>query len=99
MNLAAISKKLLQTIVGAVGIAVLFDISFPDVQRQGLAAQSTGVRTDKLAEGEYAIVESSNNGAVGPFGEQIYDFHESWTMYRAAEGYSVEGVRTYKSPA
>jgi hypothetical protein len=53
----------------------------------------------KLAEGEYAIHESENGGAVGPFGEEAYNFHESFTLSRdAGGGYEVDGVRNFESP-
>ena len=53
----------------------------------------------KIAEGEYAIYEHHNNGAVGPFQEEVYNFHESWTLWRAETGlYQVEGLRTFESP-
>ncbi len=62
-----------------------------------LPQQSAG-RT-KVAEGEYAIIEHHNSGAVGPFQEQVYGFHESWTLWRADKGqYQVEGVRRFESP-
>ena len=57
-----------------------------------------GART-KIAEGEYAIVEQGNSGAYGPFGEEVYDFHEIWTLWRVAKGrYEVEGERRFESP-
>lgn len=53
----------------------------------------------KIAEGEYAIIEQGNNGAVGPFQEEVYNFHESWTLWRVEKGqYQVEGVRRFESP-
>lgn len=53
----------------------------------------------KLAEGEYVIYEQSNDGAVGPFGEQMYNFRETWTLWRAGKDrYEVEGVRKFESP-
>ncbi len=53
----------------------------------------------KLAEGDYVIYEQSNDGAVGPFGEEVYDFDETWTLWRAGkERYELEGVRKYDSP-
>ncbi len=62
-----------------------------------LAGQETG-RT-KIAEGEYAIFERGNNGAVGPFEQEVYNFHESWTLWRAGNGqYEVEGIRRFESP-
>jgi hypothetical protein len=53
----------------------------------------------KIAEGEYAIIEQGNSGAYGPFGEEMYAFRESWTLWRADHGqYQVEGVRKFESP-
>lgn len=70
-------------------------------QQSGAAAapaESQNGRT-KIAEGEYAIVEQENNGAVGPFGEEVYDFHETWALWRVpGERYEVVGERQYESP-
>jgi hypothetical protein len=53
----------------------------------------------KIAEGEYAIHERHNGGAVGPFEEAVFGFRESWTLWRAENGeYRVEGVRRFESP-
>jgi hypothetical protein len=53
----------------------------------------------KVAEGEYVILQQANGGAIGPFGEEIYEFHETWTLSRAANGgYEVEGERRFESP-
>lgn len=53
----------------------------------------------KIAEGEYAVVEQANFGAVGPFEEEVYDFHETWTIWRSETGaYEVEGKRQFESP-
>jgi hypothetical protein len=59
--------------------------------------QSAGEK--KIAEGEYAIHERHNGGAVGPFEEEVFDFHESWALLRAENGdYKVEGLRSFESP-
>jgi hypothetical protein len=53
----------------------------------------------KIAAGEYADVEEGNSGAVGPFGEEVYNFGETWTLWRAAKDqYEIEGERRYESP-
>ena len=53
----------------------------------------------KIAEGEYAVFEHNNSGGVGPFQEEVYDFHESWTLWRAENGqYQVDGLRRFESP-
>jgi hypothetical protein len=53
----------------------------------------------KIAEGEYAIQERESSGAVGPFQEEVYNFRESWTLWRTGQGeYEVEGVQSFESP-
>jgi hypothetical protein len=53
----------------------------------------------KIAEGEYAIYERDISGALGPFEEEVYNFHESWTLWRAEKGqYQIEGIRNFESP-
>ena len=60
--------------------------------------EQLGERT-KVAEGEYAIYEHYGSGGVGPFEEEVYNFHESWTLWRVEKGlYQVEGVRRFESP-
>lgn len=87
----------------ALGIGVaMAGVGFAHGALQGRLAASVdttsgGART-KIAEGEYAIHEQSNDGAIGPFGEQIYNFGETWTIWRNANRtYRVEGVRKYES--
>lgn len=53
----------------------------------------------KIAEGEYAIQERESSGAVGPFQEEVYNFRESWTLWRTEKGeFEVEGVQSFESP-
>jgi hypothetical protein len=67
-------------------------------QQQAEKAKSPSERM-KVAEGEYVVLEGANGGAVGPFGEEIYNFHETWTLWRVAKGgYEVEGERRFESP-
>src|SRR5579864_5569617 len=40
----------------------------------------------KIAEGEYAIYERDISGALGPLAEEVYNFHESWTLWRVEKG-------------
>lgn len=66
--------------------------------QQGEKAKPASERT-KAAEGEYVVLEGANGGAVGPFGEEIYNFHETWTLWRSPNGsYEVEGERRFESP-
>ena len=53
----------------------------------------------KIAQGEYVIHEKESGGAFGPFGEEMYNFHESFTLSEGEKGrYEVEGVRSFESP-
>jgi hypothetical protein len=53
----------------------------------------------KLAEGEYAVTARSNEGGVGPFDPQVFDFRESWTLWRPKSGgYEADGAREFSSP-
>lgn len=77
-------------------VAVRSAVALPS-QKETLTNEETG-RT-KIAEGEYTIVEEANSGAFGPFGEETYDFHETWTLSKGSKGqYEVEGERRFESP-
>ena len=53
----------------------------------------------KVAQGEYVVSQQANGGAVGPFGEEVYNFHETWVLWRDGDGrYEVEGERRFESP-
>jgi hypothetical protein len=88
--------------------SVFFTPAFPPValasKTRGFGQQAANSPNSqpgraKIAEGEYVVVEQANFGAVGPFGEEVYDFHETWTMWRNDSGeYEVEGKRQFESP-
>jgi hypothetical protein len=68
-------------------------------QEEGATGVAKAAERAKIAEGEYAIFEEGNGGAIGPFGEEVYDFHESWTLWRTPKGqYEIEGERKFRSP-
>ena len=51
----------------------------------------------KVAEGEYKVLAASG---VGSFDFAVYDFTESWTLWRLEDGrFEVDGTRDYRSPA
>jgi hypothetical protein len=53
----------------------------------------------RVAEGEYEVYEQANRGAFGPFGEEVYDFHETWTLWRVTKDrYEVDGEQRFQSP-
>jgi len=98
-RLTATSKSAIRTLI----LCAFLLSSFPGIVATGLAIggplpQETADRT-KVAEGEYTINEHHNSGAAGPFQEEVYNFHESWTLWRVDKGqYEVEGVRNFESP-
>lgn len=70
----------------------------PRGPEQAIPLNQRAIRT-KIAEGEYAIIEEGNQGTVGPFVEEIYNFHETWTLSRIAKGqFEVEGERRFEFP-
>jgi len=96
---APISRGALQPVIFCVCLFFCWPGIFSGRQASGnpLPGQEAG-RT-KIAEGEYAIIEHESNGAVGPFEEEVYNFRESWTLWRGEKGqYEVEGIRSFESP-
>lgn len=66
--------------------------------KAGLSDEGTGRK--KVASGEYLVYEEASEGAVGPLGEKVYDFHESWTLWQTGKGeYEVEGDRRFNTSA
>ena len=94
-----ISNGTLQALIPYAGLFFcLLGIVYGPMATGGPLPEQAAERT-KIAEGEYAIYERHNSGAVGPFQEEVYNFHESWTLWRTENGlYQVEGVRTFESP-
>lgn len=88
--------------------SVFFTPAFPpmarasntlDFAQQAANSPNSQPGRAKIAEGEYVVVEQANLGAIGPFGEEVYDFHETWTIWRTDSGeYEVEGKRQFESP-
>ena len=85
-------------------VASLFAVCLGAVADWGLARpaqekSAASTQRTKVAQGEYVVFERENGGAVGPFGEEVYNFHETWTLWRSANGsYEVEGERRFESP-
>ena len=53
----------------------------------------------RVAEGEYQVYRNAGEGGIGPFNPAVYDFRESWTLWRLSDGIlEVEGERRYDSP-
>jgi hypothetical protein len=77
-------------------LGALSNARFPESLEENV---TTSTQRTKVAEGEYVVFEPANGGAVGPFGQEIYNFHETWTLWRnATRGYEVEGERRFESP-
>lgn len=65
----------------------------------GQDAERTETAGTKIAEGEYAVYEQAGGGELDPVEKEVYNFHESWTLWRVERGqYLVEGVRRFESP-
>jgi hypothetical protein len=53
----------------------------------------------RVAEGEYSVFQRKSGGAVGPFENEVFNFRESWTIWRTGDGeYEVTGERQFESP-
>jgi len=51
----------------------------------------------RIAEGEYKVLSQAG---IGSFDLAVYDFTESWTLWRLEDGtFEVTGTRNYRSPA
>jgi hypothetical protein len=96
---AAILRCTFQTLIFHAGLfSCLLGIVYGPLAIGGPLPEQGAGRT-KIAEGEYAIYERDIIGAVGPFQEEVYNFHESWTLWRLEKGqYQVEGIRNFESP-
>ncbi len=58
-----------------------------------------GQNRTKLADGEYKVYTDDNGGGIGPFVNGVYNFTESWTLWRLPDAsLEVEGRRDYESP-
>ena len=95
----AISRGTFRALISYAGLfSGLLGIVYGPLAMGGPLPEQGAGRT-KIAEGEYAIYERDNSGAVGPFQEEVYNFRESWTLWRVENGqYHVEGVRRFESP-
>jgi hypothetical protein len=82
--------------------ALLF-ISFGFLFLLGSAALSHQENTSqkvRVAEGQYRVYKQTNAGGIGPFATGVFNFTESWTLWRSADGsWEVEGNREYESPS
>ena len=75
----------------AVGIA---SAQQPPSERSRESGMSPRTR---VAEGEYKVLSQAG---IGSFDLAVYDFTESWTLWRLEDGtFEVTGTRNYRSPA
>lgn len=51
----------------------------------------------KVAEGEYRVTTQDDLG-VGPIETEVFHFRESWTLWRVAGEFEIEGERFFESP-
>jgi hypothetical protein len=63
------------------------------------AAQERDLKRAEVASGEYQVYQGHQQGGIGSYAPEVYNFRESWTMWRLADGsFDVEGERHYESP-
>jgi hypothetical protein len=95
---AILRASFLASILFAGLISCLFGITYGRLAIARPLQEQAGGRV-KIAEGEYAIYERDISGVLGPLEEEVYNFHESWTLWRVEKGeYQIEGVRNFESP-
>jgi hypothetical protein len=96
---AAISRGMFRALISYAGLfSCLLGIIYGPLAIGGPLPEQEAGRT-KIAEGEYAIYERDISGALGPLQEEVYNFHESWTLWRVEKSqYQVEGIRNFESP-
>lgn len=102
--------KLLALLAGA---SLFWGVPSPVASRVAFAASTASVppafvqqenpqsNSDRVqvAQGEYQTLESSDDGGIGAYAPDVYNFHESWTLWKLPDGtFEVEGVRKYESP-
>lgn len=62
------------------------------------AGQGNGQK-NLIARGAYKVLEDSNDGGIGTYAPSVFDFHESWALWRLPDGtLEAEGQRDYDSP-
>lgn len=70
-----------------------------DAQASAGASQTAETRRVRVATGEYRVYTQSRGSGIGPFAPAVYNFIESWDLWRLPDG-SLEatGERDYDSP-
>jgi hypothetical protein len=95
----AMSRVSIHVLVCCAGLAFCISAILSEHQANARPLPQQAPGETKIAEGEYAMHERHNDGAVGPFEEEVYNFRESWTLSRAENGeYKIEGIRRFESP-
>lgn len=96
--------------IGLVGVLSLFigirtsDPSPPIADTRAVpgaipTSQENDVGRVRVAGGEYQTLQEGNEGGIGPYVPGVYNFHESWTLWRLLDGsFEAEGKREYESP-
>jgi hypothetical protein len=65
----------------------------------GPKAEKQASERVRVAEGEYQVYKSTDEGGIGPFSPSVYSFRESWTLWRLPDAsLEVQGERNYESP-
>jgi hypothetical protein len=85
------------------GVAVASVLSLPQVSQVESASQTEPQDKPearvRVAAGEYQVFKQTSGGGIGSYAPQVYNFRESWTLWRLPDGtLEIEGERDYESP-
>ncbi len=90
---------------GAFAVFALFAfvVSAVPASRVSPSEKASPLQTEKrvkIATGEYQVVRPlRGRQGIGSFTAAVYDFRESWTLWRLPDGnLEADGARTYESP-
>jgi hypothetical protein len=73
--------------------------SAPFFGRASAAGAQDKNQKDLIARGEYQVLEDSDDSAIGTYAPSVFDFRESWALWRLPDGtLEADGQREYNSP-
>ncbi|MGA7854244.1 MAG: hypothetical protein WCA15_13035 [Candidatus Acidiferrales bacterium] len=86
--------------VGSGAALSLLALSLILLGNAGLSGQEAPSQNVRVAGGEYKVYKQTNVGGIGPYSPSVFDFKESWTLWREPHGdLEVVGQRDYASPS
>lgn len=96
-------RPLIATVIPRIGSGIarsLLALSLILLGNAGLSGQEIPPQNVRVAAGEYKVYKQTNVGGIGPYAASVFDFKESWTLWRQPNGdLEVVGQRDYASPS